>query len=599
MVCAPPTPHLKLTRIPSMERVNVWVLTQREDLARFLETLLSSHGYGVRAFTDGVELVAELAQGEAPSVVLADDPPPGLPRAMVEARVHEVSPATHTLFLRDSDDLEPGDTRKFATGDYTLNPSELLEYLERKAAGDSSEGADPQALGLDPAELARASLLTTVGKFTALLERYEFLNGGNGPLVERYAVEVARELGLPGPRVDAIAAASLLYDIGMMRVRPEIKLKTTPLSDAELATIRQHPRYSAEFCESLQLPWDVRRDVMHHHERYDGNGYPGGLAGRDIPIGARIIAVGDAYFAMISKRANREPMSEEEALAELSRQAGHQFDPEMVELWSTLIQVRFLDEGDRPVMRIALVDDDHELRILLEARLKALHYELVPIAESTNVLQTLVRSAPEAIIVNADLGWVDGYQLLHQTRLEPELGGVPFLFLSIHGEPAEQAHARAAGADDYIIRPCALRELVARVHSAIRRKARLTDQHFVRPLAGAGIRGRLADMALTEICQVLAQGLKTARVVVTDGDGEGDGELYFRGGQLAHAVTGGRTGAEAFYALLRVDQGEFRIEHGVATPDATVTDRLEYLLMEGMRLIDEERREQVESSSTS
>src|SRR5207247_1735262 len=136
-----------------------------------------------------------------------------------------------------------------------------------------------------------------------------------------------------------------------LKVRPDVKLKPTPLTADEMAQIREHPRHSAELAEGLQLPWDLKRYILHHHERYDGKGYPEGLAGRAIPIGARIIAVADAYSAMIGKRPNREPKTEEEAVKELQREAGAQFDPEIVEVFSSLIQVRFLGEigeGEAP-----------------------------------------------------------------------------------------------------------------------------------------------------------------------------------------------------------------------------------------------------------
>jgi response regulator RpfG family c-di-GMP phosphodiesterase len=498
------------------------------------------------------------------------------------------------VFLRDtSEGLGPDESRRFATDDITLNAPELLELLEKLVAETGGEHAAAPARDVEAD--SRRALLNTIRAFVGLLERYEFLNGGNGPLVQQYAVEVAKELGLSASDVEATAAASLLYDIGMIRVRPEVKLKVSPLTPEEMAVIREHPRHGADFCDSLGLPWDVRRMVLHHHERWDGRGYPDALAGRKIPVGARIIAVGDAYFAMISKRPNREPVSEEEALHELQRQAGLQFDPEVVDIWSSLIQVRFLgetpeQERERP-RRIALVDDDRELRVMLDMKFSSLGYQVVTVVDPARILPLLQDAAPEAIVVNADLAWVDAYQLLHRVRQEPALGGLPFVLLSAsRTSPSDRAQAAAAGADDYICRPSPLQELVSRVNAAIRKKRRLTGQHFVRPPASAaGIRGRLSEMGLAEICQVLAQGFKTAKVDIIDSHAEG--HLFFEGGRLKHATYSDLEGAEAFYALLRVREGEFAIEHGVTAPLETVQERLEFLLMEGMRLLDEERRQ--------
>jgi response regulator RpfG family c-di-GMP phosphodiesterase len=571
----------------------LWLVTGRDDLRRFLETFLGSYGYNLRQFIDASEVLAALGRGELPDLLISDDPPPGLPRATIEARLREIAPFVRTVFLREADEaLLPDESRRFATDDITLNAPELLELLERLVSEGAREQKPLPAVDVE-ADVKR-SLLTTISTFVGLIERYEFINGGNGALVQKYAVEVARELGLSTSRVEAISCASLVYDIGMIRVRPEVKLKVTPLSPDDMAMIREHPRHGADFCASLRLPWDIHRYVLHHHERYDGRGYPDGVAGRKIPIGARILAVGDAYFAMIAKRPNREPVSEEEALGELQRQAGLQFDPEIVEIWSSLIQVRFLGEtsageGERP-KRIALIDDDRELRVLLDMKFSGLGYQVVTVVDAARVLPLLIDAAPEAILINADLPWVDAYQVLHRVRQEPSLGGVPFILLSAdHKLPADRARAASAGADDYIVRPSPLQDLVSRVNGAIRKKRRLTGQHFVRPPSAAGIRGQLLEMGLAEICQVLAQGFKTARVDVIDSQAEG--HLFFEQGKLKHATYDDLEGSAAFYAMLRIKEGEFAIEHGVEPPAETVQERLEFLLMEGMRLLDEERRQ--------
>jgi DNA-binding response OmpR family regulator len=227
--------------------------------------------------------------------------------------------------------------------------------------------------------------------------------------------------------------------------------------------------------------------------------------------------------------------------------------------------------------------------VLLDMKFSSLGYQVVTVVDPARVLALLKDAAPEAIVVNADAPWVDPYQLLHRVRQEPKLGGTPFILLSArHTAPSDRARAAAAGADDYIIRPSPLQELVSRVNASVRKKRRLTGQHFVRPPSAAGIRGRLSEMGLAEICQVLAQGFKTAKVDVIDTHAEG--RLFFEDGKLKHATYADLEGPEAFYALLRVKEGEFAIEHGIGPPVETVQERLEFLLMEGMRLLDEERR---------
>jgi diguanylate cyclase (GGDEF)-like protein/putative nucleotidyltransferase with HDIG domain len=148
--------------------------------------------------------------------------------------------------------------------------------------------------------------------------------------VGRYAEMMARELGLSEQRTDRVRLAGLLHDIGKAGVPDAILRKPGTLTDAEFQTIRQHPGLGAQILQHPSLD-DVREWVGAHHERPDGNGYPVGLAGEQIPLEARILAVADAFEAMTSDRSYRSSMSHERALAELERCAGTQFDERVVD----------------------------------------------------------------------------------------------------------------------------------------------------------------------------------------------------------------------------------------------------------------------------
>lgn len=147
--------------------------------------------------------------------------------------------------------------------------------------------------------------------------------------VGRYAEMMARELGLSEHRTGRVRLAGLLHDIGKVGVPDSILQKSSRLTGAEFAAIERHPELGAQILEHPSLS-DIRGWVSAHHERPDGNGYPLGLAGRAIPLEARILAVADAYEAMTSNRAYRAAMSHTAARAELERHAGTQFDAEVV-----------------------------------------------------------------------------------------------------------------------------------------------------------------------------------------------------------------------------------------------------------------------------
>lgn len=149
--------------------------------------------------------------------------------------------------------------------------------------------------------------------------------------LERLSIAIGERLGLADDQLVTVSYAAYLHDIGKVRVPSEILAKPGPLSDAEWAEMRKHPDYGAEMLADKAFLVDAARIVRAHHERYDGSGYPGGLRGEEIPIEARIIAVVDAYDAMISDRPYRKALDSAGACAEIKKNSGTQFDPRVVD----------------------------------------------------------------------------------------------------------------------------------------------------------------------------------------------------------------------------------------------------------------------------
>ena len=158
--------------------------------------------------------------------------------------------------------------------------------------------------------------------------------GKPSTLIAEASLALARAIDLPEGELDRLRTASLLHDLGKLAIPDEILAKPSDLAASEWRVVAEHPKIGQVVLEQAGALRDAATIVLHHHEWYDGRGYPHGLAGMDIPIGARIVAICDAYEAMVGGRPYRGAIDHEAAISELRRMAGVQFDPELVEVFA-------------------------------------------------------------------------------------------------------------------------------------------------------------------------------------------------------------------------------------------------------------------------
>ena len=178
-------------------------------------------------------------------------------------------------------------------------------------------------------------LLMTLSRIIAARDPYV---AGHTDKVMHYAVALAQELGLPPERVERVRQAAALHDVGKIGISEQILNKPGVLTDQEFEHIKTHVTLGAEFLDTCQSLRCLVPFVRHHHEWWDGSGYPAGLGGKRIPLEARILAVCDAAEAMGSDRPYHRAASPSEVIAELKQRAGTQFDPTVVEAFVRVVQ---------------------------------------------------------------------------------------------------------------------------------------------------------------------------------------------------------------------------------------------------------------------
>jgi len=191
---------------------------------------------------------------------------------------------------------------------------------------DVIEIAELKRLAAGPDRAARFRAAASLARAVDARDAY---TGSHSERVADLAARIATRLGVDREQVELTRLAGSLHDLGKLAIPEEILRKPGPLSETERLVLERHPQIGFRMLESLGVD-PVADWVLHHHERWDGSGYPDGVGGDEIPLGARIIFVADAYDAMTSDRVYRGRLSDDQAIAELARCSGTQFDPEIV-----------------------------------------------------------------------------------------------------------------------------------------------------------------------------------------------------------------------------------------------------------------------------
>ncbi len=207
-------------------------------------------------------------------------------------------------------------------------------------------------------EIGQQAREAATAALTSVLAPLPHYRGQPSALIASIVVALGRQLQLPDVELDRLRVAALLHDVGKVAVPPEILDKPSALTSAEWRTVVQHPRIGQVILEQAAALKEAVPIILHHHERFAGHGYPYGLRANEIPLGARIVAIADAYDAMVHDRPYKRAVSHEQAIEELRRHAGTQFDPELVELFCDLYASQ-APEPDATVTALNAAGDAH------------------------------------------------------------------------------------------------------------------------------------------------------------------------------------------------------------------------------------------------
>jgi diguanylate cyclase (GGDEF)-like protein/putative nucleotidyltransferase with HDIG domain len=238
--------------------------------------------------------------------------------------------------------------RLFSTGPEAFEEiyQRLTQFTESLAAAEGTSGKPTAAASQGPQSLPQA-VLDTVTSLAYAIDAKDHYTQGHSQKVSAYAALIAEAMGMKDAEVEEIRLGGVLHDIGKVGIPENILNKNGPLNPDEWETMKSHVKFGAKILDPLTPLARIREMVLHHHEFFDGSGYPDALTADKIPLGARIIAIADAYDTITSDRTYKKARNSSDALAELERCANGQFDGAIVELF-----VRTMRALPNPVIEV-------------------------------------------------------------------------------------------------------------------------------------------------------------------------------------------------------------------------------------------------------
>jgi putative two-component system response regulator len=325
---------------PKLVEARVPIVLVVDDVAanrELLEGHLDDLGYDVRQARDGIEALEAVAVDE-PDLVLLDIDMPRLDGISVCERLkaHPTRRLIPIVILTASNDRGTR-LRGIAAGadDFLSKPFDAKELLVRARVLLRQRALNRR---LDATE----GVLFALARAVEARDRHTIHHAER---VGRYAQAIGAALGLDAEDTSMLYEGGVLHDLGKIAIPDAILLKPGPLTENEFAAMRRHSVEGERICLSLRSVAHYLPIIRHHHERVDGDGYPDHLAAGDIPAGARIVAIADAWDAMVSDRPYRAGLDPEEAVRRLREGAGKQWDADMVQIFLALV-------GDGIVQRV-------------------------------------------------------------------------------------------------------------------------------------------------------------------------------------------------------------------------------------------------------
>jgi response regulator RpfG family c-di-GMP phosphodiesterase len=419
----------------------------------------------------------------------------------------------------------------------------------------------------------------TLKVLVSLLESNRQELRGHSAHVARLVGQLSERIGVSPGQAAAFAIAAHLHDLGKMGDQ-HLTALNVGVSSTQRTRAEQTYNAPGRMMETVKLPPEALEAMEYMYERFGGDGVPGQRNGKDIPLGARLLAIADTYADLTRNAKNpfQKTLDPDEACSVLKRYAPSLFDPNLVELFKHTVTGDSLKARLLANRQLALlVDLDAEETTLLELRLLEQGFEVRVARSVESALEQLKRGGVDIVVSEIDLGPKDGFGLLAEARQQSWGKQLPWVIVTKRSAREDADRAFELGADDYVGKPINGDLLVTKLKQIIERRGRAGT--------GRGVSGSLTEMGLPDIVQVLWHGRKTGSLKIHAP--EGNGEIHFVEGQVYNALFERKRGTDAFYAMVSLQRGEFAVDPTFVATQRVIEDSPEGLLLEGLRRLDE------------
>jgi len=320
-----------------------------------LLVVLEDEGFEVTGAANGYEAIEKIKETSF-DLVICDIRMAGMDGLDTLATLKKSQPELKSIIMTGYASTEdPIRAIKLGVNDYLFKPFDAQQFL--KSVRKSIEESHKTSAGATEQNVLRDEFLAAMKRVALSLEERSPFMSGHSKRVAYLAAQTMKKMGFPKESVTVLETSALLHDLGQMEIKEATLNKPEKLTDEEYLEVRRHPQAGKDLLSPIPGSQEYSIPILHHHEHFDGSGYPLGLKGEEIPLESRILIVAESYDAMTSARPYRAAISPEEAVAEIVRCSGTFFDPQVVAAFQAVIESENMEDmGD-----LTIAEEEKEL----------------------------------------------------------------------------------------------------------------------------------------------------------------------------------------------------------------------------------------------